>query len=731
MYTNALVRLFVGCWLLLGWVGTPARAGDWPQWRGPESNGISREKNLPDKWSPSGENLIWSKPEFATRCTPIVMNGKVYFVCRSFPESTMEGERTVCLNADTGELVWESVHNIFLSDAPAERVGWSSVVGDPATGNVYVLGLGCQFQCLNGQTGETVWEHSLSEEYGMLSTYGGRTNFPVVFEDLVIISGVMTQYGENAVPAHRFIAFDKRTGAAVWFVSTKPRPEDTTFSTPTFTTFNGQAAMVFGAGDGAVYAIQPRTGKQIWKYEASLRGINTPPIVVDNIVYCGHGENNKNDTNVLGAIFAFDGRTTGDIAEDKLLWKIPKKTIGRSAPLLVEGRLYMVEDGAAVVVIDPKTGQVITEKKIGRIMHSSLAYGDGKIYASEYNGNFWVLKPTEKGLDEVARVRLQREELIASPVIAGGRIYLATSKSLYCIGNKGAAPQSDPIPEPAKESPVADDLAIAHIQIAPVEAMLAPGQQTPYQVRAYNKFGQYLKLADAKFTVEGGGTIDEKGNFKAADDAAHSVVTVTAKVDNLTSTARIRVIPPLPWKFTFDDKKVPGTWIGAAYRHQPKEFDGQATLVKVSTIPKGTRSQLWMGWTSLHDYTIQSDVYATTQNNQRPDMGLINQRYTLDMMAKGQLQIRSWTPRLELRFAKTIPFEWETGKWYTLKFQSENKDGQVTLRGKAWKRGEAEPDTWTIEATDATPNTHGSPGLFGNASYAEFYIDNVEVTPNK
>ncbi|MFO0260804.1 MAG: PQQ-binding-like beta-propeller repeat protein, partial [Planctomycetota bacterium] len=228
----------------------PGRPGDWAHWRGPELNGTSRDQGLPEKWSPKGENLIWSNKEFASRSTPVVMNGRVYLVCRSFPETTQEGEKTICVDAESGKLLWESVHNVFLSDGPAERVGWSSVVGDPETDRVYVLGLGCLFQCLDGKTGKTIWERSLLEEYGMLSTYGGRTNFPVVFEDLVIISGVMTQYGENAVPAHRFIAFDKSTGEAVWLVSTKVRPEDTTYSTPVFTTFNGEVAMVFGAADG-------------------------------------------------------------------------------------------------------------------------------------------------------------------------------------------------------------------------------------------------------------------------------------------------------------------------------------------------------------------------------------------------------------------------------------------------------------------------------------------------
>lgn len=717
--------------LALAGVARAADPLDWPVWRGPEMNGISREKGLPDKWSPKGENLLWMKPEYATRCTPIVLNGKIYFVCRSEPETTKEGEKTVCLDAKTGETIWESVHNVFLSDAPAERVGWSSPVGDPVTGNIYVLGLGCQFQCLDGQTGKVLWEHSMSEEYGMLSTYGGRTNFPVVFEDLVIISGIMTQYGENAMPAHRFVAFDKRTGAAVWFASTRLRPEDTTYSTPVFTVFNGQAAMVVGAGDGAVYAFKPRTGEVIWKYQASGRGLNVPPVIVDNIVYMGHGEKNTANPNILGAIFAFDGRAQGEIKEEDLLWKIPKKTVSWSSPLVVEDRVYFVEDGAQMLIVDRSSGKLVGEKKLGRNMRGSPLYVDGKIYVGENAGNFWILKPSDKGVEEVSRIRLNNEEILSSPVVSHGRLYLTTSKGLYCIGKEGVEPSADPIPPQPQETPRDQDRDVAHLQIAPVEAMLAPDQSAAYQVRGYNKNGQFLKLVDAQFSVEGPGTIDGKGNFKAAGDAKHQVVKITAKSGELTSVARARVIPPLPWKFDFNDKQVPPTWIGAAYRHQPKEFEGEQMLVKISTIPKGTRSQSWMGWPQLHDYTIQADFYAPGEQADRPDMGLIDQRYTIDLMGKDQLQIRSWTSRLDLRFAKTIDFPWKAKRWYTIKFQAENNDSGVTLRGKVWPRGEQEPAEWSIEATDETPNKHGSPGLFGNATTAEFYIDNVSVTPNE
>lgn len=722
----------IAAWIAVLAVAMPAAADepvDWFRWRGPEMNGISRERNLPECWSADGENLLWRKPEYGTRCTPIAMNGRLYFVCRHLPETTQEGEKTVCLDAKTGELIWESVHNIFLSDAPAERVGWASVVGDPETGNVYVLGLGCMFQCLNGATGEILWQRAMNEEYGMLSTYGGRTNFPEIFENLVIVSGVMTQWGENAVPAHRFIAFDKRTGEPVWFMSTRVRPEDTTYSTPVFTTFNGEAAMVFGAADGALYAVQPRTGRVIWKYDVSLRGFNTTPLVVGDTVYCAHAEKNRADTTILGAAFAVDGRMRGEIAENQLLWKINARTVGRSAPLMVDGRLYMVEDGGSLLVIDPEAGKVIQEKKVGRIMFGSLVYGDGKIYCAEATGNFWIFRPTEAGLEQLCRVRLNNEEILSSPIIAGGRIYLTTTEALYCIGNEQAQVSADPLPAPKAEKPLTDR-KVAHIQTVPVEALLGPGEQVQYRVEGFNAAGQALGIQQAELVLQGAGSLSG-ARYEAPADNGHHAVRIEAKMGDLTSLARARVVPPLPWTFDFNDGQVPPTWIGAAYRHQPKELDGEKMLVKISTIPKGTRSQLWMGQSQYHDYTVQADFYATGQGELRPDMGLVNQRYTLDLMAKGQLQIRSWTPRLELRFARTIPFEWQTGQWYTMKFQSENVGGTAVLRGKVWKRGDPEPDGWDIEASDATPNTFGSPGLFGNSSNAEFYIDNVRVYPNR
>ncbi|HUE15152.1 MAG TPA: hypothetical protein VMR25_13360, partial [Planctomycetaceae bacterium] len=129
------------------WAAAPM---DWPNWRGPELNGVSREKGLVDRWSPEGENVLWKRDDLGGRSTPICMRGKLYTLVRDHPDTDIEGEKVVCLDAATGKTLWQNIFNVFLSDVPAPRVGWSSVVGDPETGNVFALGVCGFFQCING-----------------------------------------------------------------------------------------------------------------------------------------------------------------------------------------------------------------------------------------------------------------------------------------------------------------------------------------------------------------------------------------------------------------------------------------------------------------------------------------------------------------------------------------------------------------------------------------------------
>ena len=137
---NSVRWLFVAsAWLAPAF----AYGGDWAYWRGPETNGISREKNLVSDWSlETGKNVLWTS-DIGGRATPCVLNGRVYLNCRT-PEDVSEQsdekidaqQRVVCWDAKTGELLWEDRFNVFLTDIPAPRVGWASVTGDTESGNV-------------------------------------------------------------------------------------------------------------------------------------------------------------------------------------------------------------------------------------------------------------------------------------------------------------------------------------------------------------------------------------------------------------------------------------------------------------------------------------------------------------------------------------------------------------------------------------------------------------------
>ena len=715
----------------------------WPSWRGPEQNGISRETGIIDRWDPDAEgttgNVLWRNDELGGISTPIVMRGKLYTVVRSEPDTTREGEKVVCADAATGKIIWESINNVYLTDVPAERIGWACCAGDPTTGNVYAIGACGYLKCLDGETGETLWNHSLNEDFGLLTTYGGRLTTPVVFEDLVLVCGVIIGWGDTAKPTHRFLAFDKKTGTCVWQKGTRPLPYDTTYSTPVTTVLDGQAAMLFGSGDGGVHAWQPRTGKSIWQFDFSRRGLSVSPVVADNRVFTGQSEENVVNPTKMGSIICIDGSKSGEITETGELWRLPGMA-GKSSPLLVDGRLYMCDDRAKLHIIDVATGKLVGRRPVklfGTRMKGSPIWADGKIYACSETG-WQVLEPTAEGAKIVHKLEMAADdEIHGSPIISHGRLYLTTTSRIYCLGKPDVQPRATARPEPPAETPAGKDDPVAQVQIVPAESLLKPGWEQKFTVKLYNARGQFLREGKAEFSLAGPGEVSADGTFRAASAPAHTATIVTARVGDVEGRARIRVVPELPWKFDFAGGEIPVTWIGARYRHVIRDVDGRNIMVKLTTIPKGQRSQAVMGHPDLHDYTITADVLGTLKNStgkkteRLPDIGVIAQRYTMVLMGEHQkIQFRSWTSQVATRFVKDEPFAWDANTWYTLKFRAAAEDGKAVLKGKVWKRGESEPDEWTIEAVDEVANLTGSPGLFGNAQVSEIFIDHVSVAKN-
>src|SRR5262245_22876707 len=119
----------------------PAAAGDWTHWRGPSQRGVSPETNLPDQFevdTPGKNQLVW-KANYGCRSTPIVVGDRVYFNSHTGEKET-DQEMVVCLDAKTGKLIWEHKFNVFLTDIVSNRVGWTNLDADPATGNLYCHG---------------------------------------------------------------------------------------------------------------------------------------------------------------------------------------------------------------------------------------------------------------------------------------------------------------------------------------------------------------------------------------------------------------------------------------------------------------------------------------------------------------------------------------------------------------------------------------------------------------
>ncbi len=709
-----------------------ASANDWPEWRGPARNGVSAEKGLPTHWSPKGENLAWKVP-YGGRSAPIVMGDHVFLQNPAGKGDSLQ-ERVMCFNADTGKVVWEYRFNIYQSDVPAHRVGWASPVGDPATGNVYALGGGGTLLALS-KDGKPIWERSLGEEFGLWTTHGGRTVSPIIDGDLVIISGITENWGDNAERRFRFMAFDKKTGQTVWVSTPGARPFDTTYSPPVVANINGTRLLIAGGGDCAVSAVKVQTGEPVWTYLMSKRGINTGVAVKGTTVFVSHSEENL-DTNEMGLLAALDGTAKGPIGKDQIKWIIKGFQGGFSSPIIDGDRYYQLDNGANLFAFDINTGKELWKQNLGTIQKASPVFADGKLYVGTENGKFFILKPGPERCEILSENLLgpetTPEQIIASAAVSNGRIFLVSDTNLYCIGKKASTVRE--LPFSTRDVP--SDGPVAYVQVVPTELTLKPGDNVQFHARAFDAQGRFIREEQANWSLDGLRGEVQGGKFNAGSDNAAQAGTVKATVGQVTGAARVRIIPPLPWSENFDQIAVgntaPAHWINArgVGRYEVREVDGGKILVKKSDNQTFKRIRSYFGPSNMANYTIEADVRATEKRRQMGDAGVIAQRYALVLFGNHQrLELEAWQPETTRTVA--VPFAWKADTWYHLKLQVENlPDGKVRARGKAWAVGEAEPAAWMIEKIDTIPNRQGSPGIYSDAPF-EVFFDNLKVTSNK
>jgi outer membrane protein assembly factor BamB len=754
-------------------------AHDWPEMRGPEQNGVSRDKGLPERFSPNPDdpdnNLIWKQP-YGGRSTPVIMNGRVY-VINPTTEGVSESERlalqerVMCFDAATGKVIWEYKFPVFHTDIVAARVGWTNVVGDPETDNIYAHGVQGLLFCFEGKTGKVLWQKSLTEDYGRVSGYGGRVTSPVVDGDLLILGMINSNWGESARGDNRFVGFNKKTGDIVWWADAAGQRRVTYASVPVVAVINGERLVISGGGDGAVHGFQVRTGKRVWSYAFSSSGINPAPVVDGNYVYSSHGDENL-EGGQRGMLVCLDASKVKD-GKPELVWKDEGHIFKFASPIVHDGKLYVSDENATMYCFDAKTGKRLWRYSHGRSAKGSPVWADGKIFVNAVGGEFQILQPGEKAPKALFKTKIESGipgaalEFNGGPAVANSRLYFMTSQDLYCIGLKDAQASADPIPPKPAEEKADPNAKAAQLLVYPADVTLTPGESATFQARLYDSQGRFLReatnveWATAPFLrpppipgqppqegpppPELAGKITPDGKLTVSDKVPSQFGGVVAKAEGLEARARIRVAPVLPYSQDFEKvsaNRTPGGWINAQGKFLVKDLPGAGkVLMKNNTnaAPPVARANAYITLPSAKDYTIVADVMGRKKGNDLPDMGVVNSRYTLQLGgAYQQLRLLAYDalPRID----KSIAFPWKPDVWYTMKMSVEPaKDGsKATIKGKAWERGQEEPKDWNITFEDPYPYLEGSAGLYGYATGieekvpgTEIYYDNVKITPNR
>ncbi len=751
--------------LLLGLTAMDARAADWSDWRGPYQNGTAPDKDLPETWSSDpkdNNNLVWAS-DVGGRTTPIVQGGHVYFLTRSGDDDLHLQERVVCLDEKDGKLLWEHKYNVFFTDVVGDRLGWTSMAGDPETGYVYAHGTQGFLTCWD-KDGKTVWEHSLTEEYGRISGYGGRTSSPIVDGDLVILSMVNSNWGDQAIGRTRFAAFRKKTGQVVWWASTGFRPKNTSSSVPVVATINGERLVIGGGGDGGVHAFKVATGEHVWSYIFGNEDVNISPVVDGSRVYIGHGDVNAVG-DLQGRVVCLDAAKVKD-GQPELVWKREGIKAKFASPIFDKGRLYICNEAGFLYCLNAEDGKTIWQLKYGKSTKGSPVLADGKIYIGETDEHFYIFQ-LQSGNQKPKL--LHDEELSGgvngSPAVVNGHVYFQSTDHTYCLGKKDAKGATEKVDrKPAEPAPAG--AKPAHIQVQSADVVMYPGDSIEFKAVAFDEKGRLIGPVKVDWTLAGplppeGITPPPgsppppalKGELSAMNGETTKLTVakvppgqfgrVLAKLGDLTGEVRVRVAWTLPLATDFSkvpEKRVPGGWANTQGKFEVVKLGNQMVLQKtaVNPSPLVARGNAFITVPDVHDYTIEAEVRGDAVRGDLPDMGIIACRYHLLLEGNNQkLRLTSWdaVPRIN----NTIVFPWKSGDWYSMKLTTEVQGEKTIVRGKVWPKGTAEPKEWTLEVTDPIGNKEGSPGLYGNALAVEgaekpgppVYYDNVKVTPNK
>lgn len=440
--------------LLLLVVPTFATADDWPQWLGPQRDGIWREQGLLDKFPEGGPKVLWRKTCGMGYAGPAVAQGHVFLADRvlgtgannpdnPFSRNAVKGQdRLVCLKEATGEQVWKFEHDVEYTVSYASGPRCTPTVDGDL---VYWLGTMGDLFALDTKNGKVVWESHFRKDFNAELPVWGFAASPLV-DGNHLICLVAGAEGNGVV------AFDKKSGKKVW--NALSLRGDPGYCPPVIFEVNGKRVLVIWHSRAAV-GLDPATGKKLWQYDWEIQSALTAP--TPRLV---------NKTQLFLTSF-YNGSTLLDIGGDtpKVVWKskskggqaavMPDNTVDlhsiMTTPYIEGDYIYGVCSYGELRCLELQTGKRVwethqaTSGKSARWGHAFLIPQGGRTIIFNEQGELLLAKLTPKGYEEISRAKivaatnkyaLGRSVVWSHPAFANQTAYIRNDQELVAVSLK-------------------------------------------------------------------------------------------------------------------------------------------------------------------------------------------------------------------------------------------------------------------------------------------------------
>jgi outer membrane protein assembly factor BamB len=403
-------------------------ARDWPQWRGPERNGISKDTGLLKQWPAGGPRLLWQVNDIGDGySTPVVVGTRIYLMSNI----GMDNEFVQALSTQDGKPIWTTrVGNV---GNPNQNPPYPKARSTPTVDGdfIYALGSDGDLACLEAKGGKIRWSKNIRKEFGGEPGEWAYAESPLVDGDVVVV----TPGGAQAT----MVALNKKTGAAVW-KSAVPGGDPAGYASAIVVQGGGRKQYVQLLSKGIV-GVDAKTGQFLWRYADVAKGPAQyfTPVARGEYVYGGA-------LGVGGGLIRLKADGSGVAAEQ--VYFIRGLPNGMGGAVLVGDNLYGTEVTQKLIAVDFATGKVKWEAK--DFGWGSVAYADGLLYLHLINGDVALVEATGDAFREKGRftppaqptkkkVGPYPEGAFAYPVIANGRLYIRDLGTLWVYDLKSGS----------------------------------------------------------------------------------------------------------------------------------------------------------------------------------------------------------------------------------------------------------------------------------------------------